>query len=470
MPTAIVMAAGLGTRMKSKLAKILHPICGRPMIDWTVEAIKKSGIKKVVVVVGHQKEMVEDELTKSFPKLKFEFVHQKEQLGTAHAVLVTEDALKGYDDDVLILCGDTPLVSPESIKAFIKFHKRKKPDLSIISGVFLNPTGYGRVLRKKPGHVQKIVEETEAKGEIKGITEVNLGAYLISAKLLFKYLKKIKPDNKKGEFFITDLVELLASDGKRVEAFVASEPVEFLGINGRWQLVYAQKLLQRQILEELAREGVTIVDPERIYIEPQVKIASDVVLWPDVIIRGKTQIGTGCEIGQGAIIIDSTLSENVKVHAYSIVEGCQINRGAQVGPFSRIRPKSLLKEDARIGNFVEVKNTIVGKCSKAKHLSYLGDSIIGDSVNIGAGTITCNYDGFNKYQTEIEDGAFIGSDAQFIAPVKVGKGAYIGSGSTITKDVPPDALAVTRAEQKIFEGWAEKRRKRAKKINTNNQG
>lgn len=462
MPTAIVLAAGLGTRMKSKLAKVLHPLCGVPLINWTIEAIKKAGINRFAVVVGYQKDEVEEAISKNFPKLKLDFVHQKKQLGTAHAVLVTEGAFKNKSGDVLILCGDVPLVTQKSLNEFVKLHKRKKADLSLIVGNLDVPLGYGRVLRDESGRVQKIVEETEAIDEIKRIKEVNLGVYLISSELLFKYLKKIKRDNKKGEFFITDLVELLAKDGKRVEAFVADEPFEFLGINSRWQLACAQKILQQKILEKLARDGVTFIDLERTYIEPHVKIANDVVIWPDVLIKGETKIAKECEIGQGSIIIDSVLDEGVKIYPYSVIEGSRINKGAKIGPFARIRPKSLLKEDANIGNFVEIKNSTIGVCTKARHLSYLGDSVIGDRVNVGAGTITCNYDGFGKYQTVIEDEAFIGSDSQFIAPVRVGKGAYIGSGSTITKDVPNDALAVARAEQKIFKGWAKRRRKQAK--------
>lgn len=462
MPTAIVLAAGLGTRMKSSLAKVLHPLCGAPLINWTIKAVKEAGVKKFVIVVGYQKDEVEKAISKSFPRLKPIFVHQTKQLGTAHAVLVTENAFKDRDDDVLIICGDVPLVTPKSLKGFIKFHANKKADLSIITGNLDVPLGYGRILRDENGRAQKIVEETEATDEIKKLKEVNLGVYLISSKLLFKYLKKIKRNNKKGEFFITDLVELLAKDKKRVEAFVSDEPFEFLGINTRWQLACAQKLLQQKVLEKFAQEGVTFIDPERAYVEPTAKIANDVVIWPDVVIKGKTKIAKDCEIGQGSIIIDSVLDEGVKIFPYSVIEGSHIERGAKVGPFARIRPKSLLKEKADIGNFVEIKNSTIGVCTKARHLSYLGDSIIGDRVNIGAGTITCNYDGFSKYQTIIEDEAFIGSDTQFVAPVKIGKGAYIGSGSTITKDVPSDALAVTRAEQKIFEGWARRKREQAK--------
>ncbi|HDH97464.1 MAG TPA: UDP-N-acetylglucosamine diphosphorylase/glucosamine-1-phosphate N-acetyltransferase [Proteobacteria bacterium] len=459
MALAVVMAAGLGTRMKSDTAKVLYPILGRPMIAWVVDATRRAGVREFVVVVGYQKDRVIDALKSGFPELRMEFAYQREQLGTAHAVMCARRRIREYDGDVLILCGDTPIIRPQTLKRFLRLHKKKAPAISIATGILTDPTGYGRVVRDEAGRIRKIVEETEARGSTKEIKEVNLGAYIVPAKLLAKYLPKIGRDNRKGEYFLTDLIELLAGDGKRVEPFLVEDTLEFLGINDRWQLARAQRILQERVAEKLARDGATLIAPDRIYIEPQVKVASDVVIWSDVVLRGKTKVGRGCEIGQGVVIVDSVLEEGVVVHPYSVIEGCRIRRGAQVGPFSRIRPKSTIGAGARVGNFVEVKNTRIGTCTKALHLSYLGDSVIGKGVNIGAGTITCNYDGFAKHQTVICDEAFIGSDSQLVAPVKVGRGAYIGSGSTITKDVPAGALAVARSEQKVFKGWVERKRR-----------
>jgi len=463
MAAAIVMAAGLGTRMKSSLVKVLHPVLGQPMIVWVVDAARKAGIRDFTVVVGHQREKVSETLVQSFPKLSFRFAHQREQLGTAHAVLCAKRQLKNHPDDVLILCGDTPLLTPETLRKFMRFHKRKKPALSMVAGVFPDPTGYGRLVRDELGGVRQIIEETEADEATRGIKEVNLGVYLVSAKLLFRYLSKIEADNKKGEYFLTDLVRLLAADGKRVETYAAEDIAEFMGINDRWQLARAHNVLRERIMKRLAKDGVTIVDPERTHIEPQVRVSSDVVIWPEVALLGRTTVKSGCEIAQGAVVANSTLEEGVRVHPYSVIDDSRIESGAEVGPFARVRPKTVVGAGAVVGNFVEVKNTRLGAKSQAKHLTYLGDSVIGERVNIGAGTITCNYDGFNKYKTIIDDEAFIGSDSQFIAPVRIGKGAYIGSGSTITKDVPEEALAVTRADQKILKGWVKRKRRLAEK-------
>ncbi len=453
----VVLAAGLGTRMKSGLAKVLHPLAGRPMLAHTLENVLALKPEKTAVVIGHQAEKVRALLPPGVvPAI------QKEQKGTAHAAGVGLNALRGADGLLLLVSGDTPLLDTETLKGLVSYHKRKKADITILTAVLEEPSGYGRIVRED-GRIKRIVEQKDASPSERGIKEINSGTYCFNIKSLKKALKEVRSANAQGEFYLTDVVEIVRRKGGRVAGMPVTEPITALGINSRVELAAAEKIVRAKINRRLMASGVTIIDPDSTYISAGARIAPDTIIHPGNTITGKTEIGPGCVLMPGNIISESVLSAGVIVKGYSVIEDSSISENAHIGPFAHLRPGSIVGANARVGNFVELKKASLGDGTKASHLTYLGDAEIGRNVNIGAGTITCNYDGFSKFRTVIGDDVFVGSDSQFVAPVNIGKGALIAAGSTITKDVPKNALALSRTPQMNRENWAKENRERKKK-------
>jgi bifunctional UDP-N-acetylglucosamine pyrophosphorylase/glucosamine-1-phosphate N-acetyltransferase len=444
---AVVLAAGKGTRMKSDKAKVLHEALGRPIAYFPIRAALTLDCAPVVVVVGHQAPSVEAELSKLFPGLKYAL--QAEQLGTGHAVLQAEEALRGFGGDVLILAADVPLIRADTLHKLVE--AKKNADVALLTTRLAEPKGYGRIVRKASGEVDRIVEEKDATASEKAIDEVNASIYLASAKFLFSALRNVGRSNAQGEYYLTDIV----AKGRSVA--VVAEETEVSGVNDRAQLAAAGAELRARRNAQLMKDGVTLQDPLVTYVDEGVEVGADSVLEPMVSLKGKTRVGRGVRIGQGCVIVDTEIADGAEILPYSHLSEAKVGPRAIVGPFARLRPGAQLGEQAHVGNFVELKKTVLGKGSKANHLTYLGDAVIGEGCNIGAGTITCNYDGANKHQTTIEDGAFVGSDTQLIAPVTVGKGAYVGTGCTVREDVPPGSLAVSAGKQRNIEGWVEKK-------------
>lgn len=454
---AVILAAGEGKRMRSDRAKVLHPLAGMPILAYVVEVVEKLA-RPIVVVVGHQAEEVR-RLLKNRP---VRTVIQQKQLGTAHAVLRAQASLSHVRAPVLILNGDTPLLTCSTLERLIEFHHQRGAHLTLLTARLSDPFSYGRIVRNSEGQIRRVVEESEASPYEKKIQEINTGIYLAEKATLFELLKTVQPNNRQKEYYLTDMIEAAVKQGHRVESLEVSDPQEVLGINTRLDLAQAEKILQSRVLKRFMLEGVTILDPDTTWIDRQALIGRDTVIYPQVRVEGKTIIGEGCTISSHVRLTDSQIESGATIRDFCVINGSIIQSGASVGPFAHLRPWTVIKRGARIGNFVELKKTVVGPGSKANHLSYLGDTVIGQEVNIGAGTITCNYDGFKKSKTVIGDEVFVGSDTQFIAPVRIGRGALIAAGSTITKDVPPRALAIARAEQVNKSGWAEKRQLRVK--------
>lgn len=455
--SAIVLAAGKGTRMKSARPKVLHEVAGLPMLSYPVNVLKALKAKNIVIVIGHGGQSVKD----AFGAAGVSFAVQDEQLGTGHAVICGMKRLKDADGDVVILSGDVPLVTPQTIKGLLKIHSsggKNRPALSLITALLEDPSGYGRVVRDAHNRIASIVEDKDCTPAQREISEINTGIYLADSGFLKDNLKRIGTGNKQGEYYLPDLVALAVSSGARVAAMTHIDATEVMGVNNRVDLARANALMKERIAEGLMRSGVTIVDPANTYIDSGVKVGQDTVIYPGVHLIGRTVVGKDCMIEEGCRIEGSSIGDGSVIKSYSVIESTVAGRAVVIGPFARIRPGSVLGEGVRIGNFVEVKKTRMGKGTKANHLSYLGDAVIGAEVNIGAGTITCNYDGVHKHTTIIEDGAFIGSDSQLVAPVRVGKNAYVGSGTTVTKDVPPGALVITRTKERVIEGWGEKKK------------
>lgn len=446
----VILAAGLGTRMKSQLPKVLHKIFDKPIIDYVIECAKSLNPSDIFVVTNPSL----NDLTEYLNTKSVRIVFQNEPKGTAHALASALPYI--MSDPILVLNGDTPLLRKETLFRFLEVFNEKKLDLAVISFYPKRQHSYGRILRNEKGEIEKIVEITDLTDTESN--EANSGVYLAKRKVL-ELVKQIKENPRKGEFYLTDIVEIAKKAGYRIEAYPLAEEDELIGINNREELALAMKYLRDRTVKEWMKEGVTFYDPDSVWISPKVKIGQDTIIYPNVFIEGDTIIGQNCIIYQGVRIRDSVIEDNVHIKDCTVIEASHIKSGSKIGPFTHIRPETVIGKDCRIGNFVEVKKSIIGDGSKAAHLSYLGDSEIGKNVNIGAGTITCNYDGKKKHKTIIEDEVFVGSDTQLVAPVKVGKGAYIGAGSTITKDVPEDALAISRTPQKNIQGWAKKKRK-----------
>jgi bifunctional UDP-N-acetylglucosamine pyrophosphorylase/glucosamine-1-phosphate N-acetyltransferase len=457
----IILAAGKGTRMKSDLVKVLHPLLGLPMLSYPVELSLK-GIKaeKTVVVVGHQADRIQE----MFKDSKVEFAVQKEQLGTGHAVLQAVPFLRSFKGTVLILCGDVPLVKMETLRSFIDTYGENDSTLSVLTALVENPFGYGRVIRDPEGWLEKIVEEKDASEEERMIREINTGIFCVRAPFLIGGLREIGKENAQSEYYLTDLVEIAKNKSLRCSAHIAADPVEVMGINTRVDLAVANGVLQQEKLRNLMLSGVTIVDPKTTYVDRTVEVGKDTILYPSCHLQGKTKIGERCVIEPNSKISDSVIGNDVTIRPNSVITESSIEEGAIIGPFAHLRPLSEIKKKAKIGNFVEVKKSVIGKGSKANHLAYIGDSLLGEGVNIGAGTIFCNYDGFEKHQTIIGDRVFVGSNVELVAPVKVGSGSSIGAGTTVTKDVPEGALAISRVKQKNIKGWSKKIEHRRKKM------
>lgn len=442
----LILAAGKGTRMKSDMPKVIHKVNGIPMITKIIDTLSGLNPEENILILGHKKEEVLKVVGENC-----DYVLQTEQLGTGHAVIQAKEKLEGYDGDVMILCGDTPLLRESTLKSLYEYHKESGAVTTILTSIYENPFGYGRIV-KEDGLVKAIVEEKEASEEIKKIKEINAGVYCFNSKELFKALDKIDNNNEKGEYYLTDVIGIQVSENKKVQSFILEDKMEILGVNSKVELAQAGKVLRDRKNRELMEEGVILIDPETTYVEESVKVGRDTVLYPGVVLQGKTVIGENCEIIGNSRIIDSVLGNNIRVES-SVIEESILEDGVTMGPFAHIRPKSLLKEKVHIGNFVEVKKSTLEKGVKAGHLTYLGDAQVGENTNIGAGTITCNYDGVNKFKTVIGKDAFIGSDSMLVAPVNIGEKALIGAGSVITKDVPSNSLAVSRSKQIIKTDW-----------------
>ncbi|MBC2153846.1 bifunctional UDP-N-acetylglucosamine diphosphorylase/glucosamine-1-phosphate N-acetyltransferase GlmU [Listeria innocua] len=445
---AVVLAAGQGTRMKSKLYKVLHPVCGKPMVEHVVDQISTLDVDKVVTIVGHGAEKVQEHLAG-----KSEFVKQDEQLGTAHAVLQAKSELAGKDGVTLVVCGDTPLIEASTMEALLKYHHEKRAKATILTTVIADPTGYGRIIRDDLGIVEKIVEHKDATEKEQRISEINTGTYCFDNKALFEALENVSNDNVQGEYYLPDVIKILKDADEVVAAYKMESFEESLGVNDRIALAEASKLMQRRINENHMRNGVTLVNPENTYIDIDVKIGQDTVIEPGVMLRGKTVIGDDCVVTSGSEIVSSVIGERVHVRNSSIFKS-KVGDDVQIGPYAHLRPESDIHNHVKIGNYVETKKAVVGEGTKLPHFIYMGDAEIGKNVNVGCGSIAVNYDGKNKAKTIIGDNVFVGCNSNLIAPVKVGDRAFIAAGSTITKDVPEDALGIARAKQDNKLGYA----------------
>jgi bifunctional UDP-N-acetylglucosamine pyrophosphorylase/glucosamine-1-phosphate N-acetyltransferase len=455
----VILAAGKGTRMKSARPKVLHRVAGRSMIDYVIQGAQSLSPSTVTVVIGHMKELMRQGL-QGYPNLLC--ATQEPQLGTGHALLQTAGVLEGQSGVVLLLSGDVPLLRSHTLAGLLRRHEESGAAASMLTALVEHPYGYGRVVRAKD-KVSRIVEERDASPAQRKIREINSGVYAFSLPPLFDALRGLARGNAQGEYYLTDLVATYRKRKLGVEAVLLEDPNEIRGINSRSELAEASRIVRQKKNEELMAAGVTIEDPATTYIDDDVVVGADTVIHPGVHLEGRTQIGQACEIHAGVRIVNSVLDDRVTVQNFCVISGSRLGPGATVGPFVHIRPETELREAVHIGNFVELKKSVIGKGSKAGHLSYLGDAVIGEGVNVGAGTITCNYDGKQKHQTTIEDGVFVGSDSQLVAPVTVGKGAYIGSGTTIRENVPAGALAVSGGKQRNIEGWAGKKKAESQK-------
>lgn len=449
---AVVLAAGKGTRMKSSLPKVLHKICGRPILHYVLETVKAAGIEKIVVVVGHQGDLVAEALAGQAG-----VVYQHPQLGTAHALLQAGDVLAGFTGQILVVGGDTPLVTPATILQLLEVHRASRARATVLTASLPDPAGYGRVIREGRGKVIRIVEHKDAAPEELAIREINTGIYCFSGEGLFTALTEIKTENVQKEYYLTDLIEKYVKAGLPVAACEVRDAEEILGINDRCQMAEVEAILRRRILNELMFSGVTVVDPSSTFVDPEVVIGQDSIIYPFTIIEGKSAVGPNCRIGPGVRLVDAQVGEGVAI-ANSVVLESKIGDCCTIGPFAYIRPGCILEQNVKVGDFVEIKKATIGKGSKVPHLSYIGDATIGSDVNVGAGTITCNYDGMYKWHTRIGDGAFIGSNTNLVAPVEVGVGAVVAAGSTLTRDVPAGALGVARSRQRNIEGYSKRRK------------
>jgi len=448
--SAVILAAGQGKRMRSSHPKVLHRVGGKPMLLHVCGAAQAAGVKNQVVIVGHGRE----ELLESLPALKY--VVQEQQLGTGHAVLQAKDALPPEAEKVLVLCGDTPLLTAETLTNLIRHHRETAAAATILTADFLDPKGYGRIVRGPSGMVERIVEHRDASPEELLIQEINSGTYVFERADLFRALESITPDNDQGEYYLTDVIHLFFKEGKKVSAFKTADYREVLGINDRIQLAEAEQILRERKNRELMLSGVTLIDPATTYIDSDVKIGRDTIILPNTFIAGDCVIGSDCMVGPNCRLQDVTVGDGSHIW-YSVLVESTFGKGCKIGPFAYVRPGSEVSDNVKIGDFVEVKKSKIGAGSKVPHLTYVGDSIIGTGVNVGAGTITCNYDGVKKYQTIIHDNVFIGSNSNLVAPVEIGKGSYIAAGSTITEDVPEGSLAIARERQTTKKGWAAKK-------------
>jgi bifunctional UDP-N-acetylglucosamine pyrophosphorylase/glucosamine-1-phosphate N-acetyltransferase len=452
--SAVILAAGMGKRMKSALPKVAHPALGRPILEHVARAAAAAGIPEIVFVLGHERERLMDTVARFGGKAAI----QERQLGTGDAARTGLSAVSRSAREVVVLCGDAPLLRPKTLRALLSARRNRKAAAAVLTGILPDPSGYGRVVRNPDGTVARIVEERDADASQRKIREVNSGTYAFDRRFLARSLPRLTDVNAQREFYLTDLVVEALEEGRVVVPVMAGNPDEVRGINSRRELAEATAILLKAKLDALLDSGVTLVDPGRTYVESDVTVGADSLIEPGAALLGATRIGRGVRIQAGCVVENSRVEDGARLLPYSVLSGARVRRGAVVGPFARLRPEADIGEGAHVGNFVEVKKSSLGKGSKANHLAYIGDSVVGTKVNIGAGTITCNYDGIAKHRTVIGDGVFVGSDTQFVAPVTIGKGALIGAGATITKDVPPYSLALSRAEQKNLEGWVARKK------------
>ena len=452
-PHVVILAAGKGTRMKSSLPKVLHRLAGRTLIDHVLQAAEALDPSSITLVVGHQGDLLKKALA---GHRGLQFVTQEPQLGTAHAVLQTAPLLRDARGTLLLLSGDVPLLSATTLRRVLSTHSEVEAAATVLTALVERPYGYGRIVRSQ-GSIARIVEERDAAPTERAIREINSGVYAFDLEPLFPALQSVAAQNAQGEYYLPDLVAIFRRRGRPVATVSVENPDEIRGINSKTELAEVGALVRQQKNEELMAAGVTLVDPATTYVDADVVIGPDTVIHPNVYLEGQTKIGAACEVFAGVRIADSTIGDRVTINNFCVLDGATVASDARVGPFAHLRPGSDVRERARVGNFVELKNTVLGEASKANHHAYLGDATIGANVNVGAGTITCNYDGRGKHQTVVEDGAFIGSDTQLVAPVRVGRGAYVAAGSSIVEDVPAGALGIARGRQSNVEGWAQKR-------------
>lgn len=452
----VILAAGIGKRMKSAKHKVLHELCGRPILSYVINAAKKLKPTKIITVVGHQAQSVVERLDGTVQP-----VFQDKQLGTGHAVTLTKPALAKFTGPILVLPGDTPLIRSSTLLKLVRLHEQKQPAATVLIAEARQPFGYGRIISDVSGAITAIVEEKDATPAQRRINMINGGVYCFNRQKLFKALQLIGAQNRQKELYLTDVIQIFNQQGERVQA-VATDEQEIHGINSRSQLAEAEEIVQGEIKRRHMDNGVTFVLPETIFIGIDTVIGRDSIIYPNVYLTGKTKIGADCAIGPSVTINDAKVGSGASIQ-YAVVNEAVIEDETSVGPFCYIRPGSRIKKGSKAGTFVELKNSLVGENSKVPHLSYVGDAVLGRDVNVGAGSITCNYDGFRKWRTTIEDNAFLGSDTMLIAPVKIGKGAFTAAGSAICKDVPAGSLGIERAEQRNIAGWAKKHRRKAKK-------
>lgn len=446
----IVLAAGKGTRMKSTLYKVMHPICGKPMVEHVIDQLEKVGTSSIVTIVGNGAEMVKERLGK-----RSLYAFQEEQLGTGHAVLQAEELLKHQEGVTVVVCGDTPLITAETLQNLMRHHEETAATATILTAHLEDPTGYGRIVRQADGTVLKNVEHKDASVDELSIQEVNTGTYCFENQALFHALHEIGNDNAQGEYYLPDVLEILQKRGERISAYQMSQFEEGMGVNDRIQLSRAEKLMRSRINTKHMENGVTLIDPEQTYIESDVEIGFDTVIEPGVVLKGQTIIGSHCYITSGSTIRDSRLEDHVVVTA-SMIEESTMKTASNAGPFAHLRPNTVLEDSVHIGNFVEIKNSLLGQRTKVGHLSYVGDADLGSDINVGCGTVFVNYDGKNKHRSQIGNHVFIGCNSNIVSPVEIGDDAFIAAGSTITKDVPAKALAIARAKQENKQNYATK--------------
>jgi bifunctional UDP-N-acetylglucosamine pyrophosphorylase/glucosamine-1-phosphate N-acetyltransferase len=440
--SVVILAAGAGTRMKSSLPKVMHKLSGKPLINWVIDCVNGLNPDNIVAVLGHKSETVEENLKDT----KVKIVYQKQQLGSAHALMQAAKVLKNYKGDILVMCGDVPLVKTSTLSSLLKYNAKNKASVTVLAAWVDEPYGYGRIV-KNGNILEKIVEEKDATSQEKLISEINSGIYCFD-KNVWKALLKVKPDNAKKEYYLTDTIEILKKTGRKAVSFTVENASDLRGINNRFELHEAEMALQKAKITDLFDKGVTIIDANNTYISYDAEIGCDSVIYPGAFIDTGVKIGKNCIIQGTSYVKNSVIADNVSV-SYSYVNGAQIGKNSKIGPFSHIRPGSVLKDNVKVGNFSETKKAVIAKNSKVNHLSYIGDAEIGENVNIGAGTITCNYDGKNKHKTVIGADSFVGSNVNIVAPVNVGKKVLIAAGSTITSDIPSGRLAIARARQEL---------------------
>ncbi|HLN82306.1 MAG TPA: bifunctional UDP-N-acetylglucosamine diphosphorylase/glucosamine-1-phosphate N-acetyltransferase GlmU [Candidatus Binatia bacterium] len=454
----ILLAAGQGTRMKSAVPKVLHSLGGKALYLHVLETAKRLDPAVVAIVVGHAARTVQE----ACPVRDINWAVQEEQLGTGHAVLCAHDKFRGFEGDILILSGDVPLIEEQTLRTIIEHQRSSRADLSLLTAQLDNPKGYGRILRNAQGAIAGIVEEKDATGEQRQISEINTGVYVVSSPFLFEALAAVKNHNQQKEYYLTDIVAIALRQKKKVEAVHVDDVRETLGINSREDLAKMEKNLRDKINQKWMLAGVTLQDPDTTYIEETVRIGQDTVIGPNTHLKGKTVIGERCQIDGTAFLTDMEIGDDVLLKFSVVMTGSRIDRGAIIGPFAHLRPGTHLGSNVHIGNFVEAKAAHVGEGTKANHLTYLGDVTIGRDTNIGAGTITCNYDGFQKYKTTIGDRVQVGSDTTLIAPIAIGDDVYVATASTVRHDIPAGALVFNPREEQLREGWTEQKRKKMK--------